>query len=281
MRPRTVLSTLRLLAALLPVALWTPPMMLAQALAIRTGWWSDRVIPRLWHRLALRVLGIRVRVHGRMATQRPLLIAANHVSWTDIMVLGSLDGMHFIAKAEVRDWPVAGSFARLQRSVFVERERRRASPLQAREIAGRLADGDPMVLFAEGTTGEGSRVQPFKSTLFGAAQQALVGSGGERVLVQPVAIAYMRRNGLPLDRRERSQIAWIGQTALLPHLRMLLDAGRMEVDVHFGEPIPFCANSDRKAVARAAEGEVRRMLVAALRGRETQKARDSEKPSVF
>src|SRR5690606_28225275 len=109
-------------------------------------------------------------------------------------------------------WPVMGTFARLQRSVFVERERRRASPEQAREIAARLADGDPMVLFAEGTTGDGNRVLPFKTTLFGAAQLALTTLGAERVLVQPAAIAYMRRNGLPLDLRERSGIAWIGDT---------------------------------------------------------------------
>nr|WP_246226027.1 lysophospholipid acyltransferase family protein [Chelativorans xinjiangense] len=267
MRNRSIFPTIRLAGALLLVAAGTVPLALVQALVLRTGWWSDRVVPRLWHRLALKVLGIRVQTKGAAAAERPLLIAANHISWTDIMVLGSLGGMHFIAKSDVRDWPVMGSLARLQRTVFVERERRRASSGQMREIAARLADGDPMVLFAEGTTGGGSRVLPFKSMLFGAAQLALGALPAERVLVQPVAIAYMRKNGLPLDRRERGDVAWIGDTALLPHLKTMLGAGVIDVEVHFGEPIPFCAESDRKAVARAAENEVRRMLVAALRRR--------------
>lgn len=265
---KTILPAARLSATLLLMAGYTLPLMLAQELALRTGWWSDRFAPRLWHRLTLKVLGIRVHVKGTLTAERPLLITSNHVSWTDIMVLGSLDGVHFVAKAEVRGWPVMGTFARLQRSVFVERERKRTSPEQTREIADRLADGDPMVLFAEGTTGDGSRVMPFKTTLFGAAQLALGALNAERVLVQPVAIAYMRKGGLPLDRRERGSIAWIGDTALLPHLKSLLGASIIDVEVRFGEPIPFFAESDRKAVARTAEGAVRQMLVAALRQRD-------------
>ncbi|MCT7374331.1 lysophospholipid acyltransferase family protein [Chelativorans salis] len=268
MRNKSALPTIRLAGALLLVAAGTVPLALAQALALRTGWWSDGMAPQLWHRLILKVLGIRVHIKGAVAAERPLLIAANHISWTDIMVLGSIGGMNFIAKSDVRSWPVMGPLARLQRTVFVERERRRASSGQMREIAARLADGDPMVLFAEGTTGGGSRVLPFKSTLFGAAQLALGALKAERVLVQPAAIAYMRKNGLPLDQRERGDIAWIGDTALIPHLRTMLGAGVIDVEVRFGEPIPFCAESDRKSVARAAENEVRRMFVAALRRRE-------------
>ncbi|MDZ5700199.1 1-acyl-sn-glycerol-3-phosphate acyltransferase [Chelativorans sp. M5D2P16] len=269
-------------AILLLVAVYTLPLMLIQEIALRTGWWSDRIAPRLWHRLTLRLLGIRVHVRGGVMPERPLLIVANHVSWTDILVLGALDGVHFVAKAEVRDWPVMGTFARLQRSVFVERERRRASPGQVREIAARLADGDPMVLFAEGTTGDGNRVLPFKTSLFGAAQAALAALRSERVLVQPVAIAYMRRNGLLLDLRERADIAWIGDMALLPHLKILLAAGTVDVEVCFGEPIPFSAGSDRKTVARRAEKAVRAMLVGALRRREAETESDEgQKPAVF
>ena len=162
-------STFRFVIAILTVALYTLPLMLVQEVALRTRFLSDRIVPRLWHRLTLRVLGVRVRMEGRPSKERPQMIVANHVSWLDILVLGSLDGVHFIAKSEMRSWPILGTFARQQRSVFVERERRRTSPEQAREIAERLADGDPMVLFAEGTTGDGNRLLPFKST-FGCRQ---------------------------------------------------------------------------------------------------------------
>ncbi|WP_173934632.1 lysophospholipid acyltransferase family protein [Chelativorans sp. Marseille-P2723] len=263
-----MLAQLRAAAKIMAIASYTLPLMLYQEIALRTGWWSDRRVPRLWHRLTLRVLGIRVHLRGRPATEKPLLIVSNHVSWSDILVLGSIMEAHFIAKAEVRGWPLLGTFARMQRSVFIERERRRASSTQAREIANRLASGDPMVLFAEGTTGDGTRILPFKSALFGAAQIALGTMDAERVLVQPAAIAYIRRNGLPLDRRERGSIAWIGDMDFLPHLKELLRRGAIDVEVRFAEPISCAAGTDRKALARKSEVEVRRMVAAALRGRE-------------
>lgn len=259
-------GSLRFLIMILVVALYTLPLLVAQEFALRTKLMSDRRIPRLWHRMTLKMLGVRVEVEGERVARRPLLIAANHVSWLDILILGSLDGVHFIAKAEMRHWPVLGTFARQQRSVFVERDRRRASPEQAREIAERLADGDPMVLFAEGTTGDGNGVLPFKSTLFSAAQLALATDKADEVVVQPVAIAYTRTGGLHLDRRERAELAWIGDTDLVPHLKTVLAARPIDVKVCFGKTIPFRAQGDRKAVARAAETEVRRMLVEALRG---------------
>lgn len=261
--------SIRLYGALLLVAVYTLPLMGAQWLALRIGWPNERIAPRLWHRLTLRVLGIRVRQQGKLARNGPLMIVANHVSWTDILVLGSLSGVHFIAKSEMRSWPVLGTFARLQRSVFVEREKRGASPEQAREIAARLADGDPMVLFAEGTTGDGNRVLPFKSTLFGAAQLALSALDDDHVRVQPVAIAYTRKRGLPLDRRERGRIAWIGDMDLFPHLREILQSGALDVEVRFGEPIAFAAEDSRKEIAQRTEEAVRHLLITALRGRES------------
>jgi len=259
-----MLSTIRVAGKVFLIASYTAPMMLAQSIALRTGWWNERTLPQLWHRLSLKVMRVHVSAQGEPARGKPVLLAANHVSWTDILVLGSITGVHFVSKAEVRNWPVMGQFARLQRSVFIERERRRASPEQAREIAERLSDGDPMVLFAEGTTGDGNSVLPFKSTLFGAAKLALEGSDGE-VLVQPVAIAYVSRHGLALNRSERREIAWIGDADFVPHLMQILKRGHIDVEVRFGEPIAFSPDVDCKAVARLAEQQVRDMLAQALR----------------
>ena len=99
-----------------------------------------RRLPLLWHRLATRILGIRVHVHGAPADARPLLLVANHVSWLDITVLGSVMELSFISKSEVASWPVFGLFAKLQRSVFVDREKRAKTGEVAGEIATRLAD---------------------------------------------------------------------------------------------------------------------------------------------
>lgn len=210
---------------------------------------------RLWHAMVLRLLGIRVRVTGNVAPQRPLLIAANHVSWTDIMVLGAAAPMNFIAKAEVAGWPLLGPLFRSQATVFVERRERRQAQDQARAVADRLAAGDPLVLFAEGTTSDGIHLLPFKSTLFGAAAE-LAERRGEALLVQPATIVYTRLHGVALDRRRGARAAWIGDQTLVPHLRRLVRSGPWDVELVFGEPIGF-AEEGRKKVALRAHRSVR------------------------
>lgn len=256
---RIVISVAIILIASLPMAVW-------QVIALKSnGRIDDGRIPRLWHRLAVKLLGIRIHVRGAPSKARPLLICSNHISWSDIMVLGSLAEVHFIAKAEVAGWPVFGLLAKLQRSVFVERGARRKAGEQASEIATRMSNGDPMVLFAEGTTGDGNTLLPFKSTLFGAAQVALSEGRSETVSIQPVAIAYTRLQGMPMDRRHRPHAAWIGDADLMPHLTKLLREGAMDVEVHFGEPIEFRPGDDRKKVAREVEARVKKMFAEALR----------------
>lgn len=256
---------LRMAAGIGAVALATGPLALWLAVANRTGLPGAAAAPRLWHRTILGALGIRVHVKGKPAAGRPLLIAANHVSWTDIMVIGAAADVHFIAKAELAGWPVMGRLARLQRVIFVERERRHRSRAQVNAIARRLHAGDPVVLFAEGTTGDGTRLLAFKSTLFGAAQAALSEIPEQSVLVQPVAIAYTRAQGVVMGRQARARLAWIGDAPLLGHIRSLFAAGAIDAVLCFGEPIAFCETGDRKAVARAAEAQVREMMTAVLR----------------
>lgn len=236
-----------------------------QVLGMKTGLFRASVLPRLFHRIALRALGIRVRVTGEMATQRPLLLVANHISWTDIVILGSVGEFSFVARADMANWPVVGIFSKLQRSIFVERESRRTSAAQADELAGRLAGEEVIVLFPEGTTGDGNFLLPFKSTLFGAARNAIARGGVEKVLVQPVSIAYPRIHGLPVGRRQRASLSWIGDTDLGPHLKALMRRGGVDVVVRFGEPVDFTGSSDRKAVTRLAEARVRDMLTRDLR----------------
>lgn len=260
-----MIGTTRLVLALLIAAVCTPLLAGWQVVALRTGLIDQRAAPRRWHRLVTKLLGLRIRVVGELAGQRPLLIASNHISWTDIMVIGSLADVHFIARSDLGGWPVIGRLSKLQRTVFVEREARRKSGAQASEIAGRLADGDPMVLFAEGSTSDGNLILPFKSTLFAAAQMALRADGGEAIAIQPVAIAYTRLQGMAMGRLHRRHAAWIGDQTLVPHLGALLSEGALDVEVHFGEPLEFRAGADRKAVAREVERRVRAMMAAALR----------------
>lgn len=234
-------------------------------LGMKTGLYEPRRLRRWCHGLILHALGFRVHVHGVMSRQRPLLVAANHISWTDIMVLASFNDVSFIAKSEMAGWPLIGWLTRLQRCVFVERERKRKSGEQASEIASRLAAGDAMVLFAEGSTGDGNLLLPFKSTLFGAAELAIGEGGADKVFIQPVAISYTRLHGLPMGRQHRAIAAWIGDQDLLPHIKDLLLEGAVDVEVHFGEPLEFAAGTSRKETARKVEQQVRAMMQQALR----------------
>ena len=259
-----MIGWIRLVVALLCVVSAYLVFLPLQMLSMRTGWFDEGLFRGLLHKVNVSALGIRIHKVGTVMPGRPLLIASNHISWTDISVLASMQDVAFIAKSEVAGWPVIGWMSRLQRCVYVERSARRKAGEQADEIAGHLAAGQPVVLFAEGSTGDGNMLLPFKSTLFGAAAKAIAGGAADKVYVQPVAFVYTRLHGIPMGRQHRPLAAWIGGQDLVPHLAALLSEGGMDVEVHFGEPLEFSAGTDRKATARQVESRVRAMMQAAL-----------------
>jgi len=233
-----------------------------QMLALHFGWSSVlHVLPVRFHRILLKLFNVRVIERGTPPTDAPTIVVSNHVSWLDIPVIGSLHPLSFIAKSEVAGWPVVGLLARLQRSVFIDRQRRKATAEVNDALAHRLVKGEAIVLFAEGTTSDGNRLLPFRSSLVGAAQTALMHDSVERVFLQPLAIAYTSRNGLPVTRRERPFIAWYGDMDLGPHLKLFVRGVPLDVVVTWGAPIPF--NGSRKQATAFAESEIRRALTAA------------------
>lgn len=263
-----MIAWIRIVIVLTVVVLVTLVMLPVQLLSNRFGWKLSWYLPRWWHRVAVRLLGVRVIVHGKLDTHRPLMLAVNHSSWKDIVVLSSVADVVFIAKSEVRDWPVFGWLAKWQRTIFIERERRRQTGQQVTEVAKRLADGEIVVLFAEGTTSDGNRILEFKSSLFGAAASALDASPTGVVSIQPVAIAYTHAHGVPLGRYGRPIAAWPGDTELTPHLMGVLKEGALDVQVCFGEPVTYDENSNRKRVTKETERQVRNMLQHQLYGNE-------------
>jgi lyso-ornithine lipid O-acyltransferase len=255
----------RAFRVLASIALLTLILLPLQMLAVRLGLPARRRIPVFYHRVVCRLIGVRVREIGAHSPATPLLIVANHVSWLDICVLTSVAPVVFVAKREVGEWPLFGLLARLQRTVFVDRARRQKTADVNAEIAARLAGGDPVVLFGEGTSSDGNRVLAFRSALLGAAREAVATGGEARVLVQPAAIAYTRLCGIPFGRQHRPRVAWYGDMSLGPHLVALCGSGAVDAVVSWGEPVAFDATSDRKEVTHGLEAEVRRMLTKVLR----------------
>jgi 1-acyl-sn-glycerol-3-phosphate acyltransferase len=258
---------LRLAVAFLVLAAVTLVLLPVQLVGLRFNLKIRRRVPRLWHRAACWVLGLRVRVHGTLEAKRPLLLASNHVSWKDILVLGSVADVVYIAKSEVRGWPVFGILARLQATIFVEREQRRKTGDQVDEIARRMTDGEIVVLFPEGTTSDGNRLLEIKTSLFGAAASAVPHAPGGVVFIQPVSIAYTGVHGMAMGRFHRPLAAWPGDIELLPHLLGVAREGAVDVDVDFGERVDYSRSNNRKEVSRTVEERIRAMLGARLRGR--------------
>ncbi|QRM54031.1 lysophospholipid acyltransferase family protein [Sinorhizobium sp. BG8] len=262
-----MIAWIRIFLVLASLALVTFVLLPVQIAALAFDWRLRRYIPRLWHRAACRLVGIRVRAHGRPETRRPLLLASNHVSWKDILVLGAVADVVYIAKAEVRGWPVFGILARLQATIFVEREQKRKTGEKVDEIGRRLSDGEIVVLFPEGTTSDGNRLLEVKTSLFGAAASAAAMTADGIVHIQPVAISYTGIHGMAMGRYHRPLAGWPGDIPLGSHLLAILKEGAIEVDVDFGERIDYRRDSNRKAISREVEAAIRRMLSSRLRGR--------------
>lgn len=240
---------------------WTLALMPIQALGLvlRQPWVAQ--LPRFYHRRCCRILGIDVRRIGEPVDARPVLFASNHVSYADITVLGSLIPGSFVAKSEIARWPLFGWLAKLQRSVFVDRQVR--STAQQRDaIAERLAAGDALILFPEGTSGDGNFVLPFKSALF-----SVVFNKEQAIAVQPVSLAYTRLDGLPIGRRMRPYFAWYGDMDLGPHMWRLLGLGKIEAVVEFHPPVMVADFVSRKALADFCYDRVSRGVGRALAGR--------------
>ncbi len=273
-----MLPTLRAGVLLTGFFALTLPLIPVQALLLRLGMRGKRPplrhFPNWYHRTLCRWLGVRLHVDGALKPGTPTLLLANHVSWLDIPVLSAVAPVSFVAKSEVGTWPLVRTLAHLQRTIFVDRERRQTVGVTTSEIELRLGAGDAVVLFAEGTSNDGNGVLPFRSALIGAAgidqrrkDTSHVSKRAESPLeVRTLAIAYTHRHGIPLDRFQRHDIAWYGDMELGGHVWALLKNGPIDVHIRIGAAVPLATFADRKALAQHAETEVRRRVSRLLRG---------------
>ena len=243
----------------------TLPLMPLQLLFLRSGSRFARTFPHWYHRQVCRIIGIKLHVEGSVARDGGVLLISNHVSWLDIAVLSAMAPVSFVAKQEVSTWPFVSWLAKLQRSVFIDRNRRSEVSGKANEILARLDSGDHIVLFAEGTSSDGNGVFPFKTALFAAVKPQGETGRHDDVCVQTLALTYSRLYGLPLCRRGRHLVAWYGDMDLASHAWRLLGLGPLDVRIRIGAPVPLDKFQDRKALARYAEERVRNDVVAMLR----------------
>lgn len=219
-------------------------LLLVAAVNLSFGRLRPEPLTRFWNRRLLRVLNLRVSVRGGFAPGARVT-AANHVSWLDIPLLAACEPTRFIAKSEVRDWPVAGWLANAAGTFYIRRGKGGARPL-IENLVPHLQQGGSVVLFPEGTTTDGRDVLPFHARLFGAAIDA-----GARI--QPVALRYgAARDG-------RLIAPFIGDDDLVSHILRLLREPELVAEVVYGTPIAV-HGMERDVLARRAEAAVRSAL---------------------
>jgi lyso-ornithine lipid O-acyltransferase len=240
-----------------------------QKLLLRFKLKQRKTFPNHFHRFLRKLFGIRITVIGKPIQDRGVLMVGNHASYLDILIISSIARVSFVGRNDVEDWPLFGTMAKLQETVFVVRSRRSGAGESRDIIRERLRDGDALVLFPEGTTTDGNRVMTFKSSLLGAVETEMgtdPAGHARTVPVQPFSIAYVGRHGMPLGREDRPCYAWYGDMELLPHLWEGLKAGPLDVVVEFYPPIAVDGLGGRKKIAALAEATVRNGLRRALAG---------------
>lgn len=185
--------------------------------------------------------GIEVALEGRRPWGRALL-ASNHVSWLDPVVLGGIVPCVPISKLDVSSWPVVGTLARELGVLFVDRGNDHSGMRVLRGAARALEDGVAVLNFPEGTTTGGDRVLPFRAGLFTLARST-------KTPVVPVAVSYAP-----------AELAWVGDAEFVPHYLKLAGRERARVVVRLGEPLDPCAFASGTALAAAARARVATLL---------------------
>jgi len=249
--PHHIMRRVRAIRRALTVVLWTLPLMPIQAVLLLLPGRGKVVLARIYWATLARLLGLTVRVIGQPAVggDRPVVFVSNHSSWLDVPVLGGQLDACFVAKSEVSRWPMVGTIARMGRTAFVSR-RRGATRDERDSMRGRLAAGDNLILFPEGTTSDGSRVMPFRSTFFAIAE------GEHPPLIQPVSVVYDRLAGLPTGRASRPLFAWYGDMGLASHYWRLAQHCGLRATVLLHAPLDPAQFPNRKALSRAVWGAV-------------------------
>lgn len=227
-----LLCAMRLIWIAVPLTILLPLHLAWHALGLPSPW------AMLFMRIVARALGMRVKVSGQVL-RKNVFFVANHLSWHDIPVLAGLTGTAFVAQDGVRDWPIIGWLAKLNRTIFVGRSDRRNVAGQIAELRAAIAENWSVTLFPEGTTSDGLGLLPFKQSLFETLTPP-----PKPIMIQPVLIDYGKVG---------PEIAWIGdETGWQSAWRAFTRPGSYAVEAHFLEPFDPGALVDRKAVCALA-----------------------------
>ena len=243
MEPRPLGGRVRAIRRIISVLIWTLIAIPIQAVLMLLPGQAKISFGCFYHRVLCWLIGLKVQVVGKVSDKPATLFLPNHSSWLDILVLGSVLRASFVAKSEVGEWPLVGIIAKFGRTVFVSRRRTSTVIREADSMRERLVAGDNLILFAEGTSNDGTRVLPFRSAFLAAAADAKA--------VQRISLVYDRLGGLPACRRDRPFFAWYGDMDIASHFWRIARRSGARVTVLLHEPADPATLPDRKALTVA------------------------------
>lgn len=207
----------------------------------------------------LRIVRLTVRVHGvphALPAGAPHMLLSNHVSWLDVFVLRAHVECRFVAKSEIRRWPLVGWMVSRQGTVFVQRARKRDTARVNETVEAALESGEAVVVFPEGTTTDGSEVRPFHASLL----QPLVHVHGWAV---PVGLRYVREDGS----RDPAP-AYVTGLTLWDCTRQVTARRALAAELFFGEPV-HAVGRHRRDLAEVTAASVATSLGLPLPSRRT------------
>lgn len=211
-------------------------------------------IPRFWHRGVCAILEVKVTREGPLPDCGQAFYVSNHLSYLDVPAMGSIIEPVFVAREDLSGWPVFGFLSKLQRTVFISRDRKDALKVK-NSVSAALGHGRPLVLFAEGTSSRGDAIQPFKSSLLSIPLSHR--TAGTPLLVQPVTISLLSVNGQKaLNDNLRDVYAWHGDMTLAPHIWAFAKGRGAHLRITFHAPLDLSAYSDRKKLSADCEAAV-------------------------
>lgn len=226
-------------------------------------------LPRQFLRIVRSIIGIKINIiklSDISKSKYGVLYISNHVSWMDILCLGSSLDAQFIAKKEVAEMGLFGFLARLHHTFFIDNTSQRKSFSYNESIQKKLLSKQNLILFPEGTTSDGNGVKPFKSSLFESTN--LVKNNSDKnnhyIDVHPISLCYKQKNGLPMGIFYRRYVAWLGNFPLLRLMKIFLSSGPVTIDIIFHQAVNLSNFKDRKELSSYCQNIIHKGITSEL-----------------
>jgi 1-acyl-sn-glycerol-3-phosphate acyltransferase len=217
------------------------------------GFRLKKLYPLFFYKMIKVVIGININFdRTKLVKQgKGVLYIANHVSWFDIICLGTLLNARFIAKKEVSKMGIFGFLASISNTFFIDNENKNKIIEYNHFIQNKLKKGENFIIFPEGTTSDGNGIINFKSSMLECAFDDSM-----QINIQPISICYSKLNNIPMGIYSRRNIAWVGDTSMVAAMANFLRSGRITVDIVFHELMSIKNFRNRKELANHCEYQI-------------------------